>query len=786
MPQGQVRPASEADFTFRVGDRSAEELKVTGFTGTEELSRLFEFHVEFCSDEPDIPFDEVVGKQCTLEIRGAAGSRYVNGIVRRFERTGEGVSLTYYAADVVPIHWLLTKRHKSRIFQECNCPDMTIPGIIRKVFEDAGIPSDNYRFALQASYDKREYVVQYRESEMNFISRLMEEEGIFFFFEHTATGHKMVIGDSPVAHTATPNRSQFAFRTRTGLVPEEEQEYVYSVRDGQEIQIGAVTLDDYNFQQPQVDLLATATADRYTSLEYSDYPGEYSDKSVGDRYARVRLEEFRCHQRVQHMEATARGLLPGYKFTLSEHPNETLNREYLVTRLVHSAFQPQSAAAEAAAARGLEYRAQLRTIPSDVPFRPPRITPRPRIHGTQTAVVVGPAGEEIYTDKYGRVKVQYFWDREGTYDENSSRWTRVSQGSAGGQYGMMFLPRIGQEVVVEYLEGDPDQPLVTGRVYNNDLMPPYTLPDEKTKSVIKTHSSKGGGGCNEIRFEDLKGKEQLFIQAERQMDTRVKADHYHTVGGSYHVQVGGEKDGQLSGELRELIYKAKHVHVKGEVRTLTELDESHVVQGKVSIEVSGTHSTSVGGDVVESFAANHKHEVTSTYALKAANVKIEASGTIELVVGGSSVVLTSGGVYVTGPTVYINSGAGPAVGPVSAGATSAEQADDAGAADRSNPGHDVRYSGRRGQYEPIEPPPPPPPPPEPEPTPEEERTWVEIELVNDVGEPVPSERCRITLPNGRQIVRTTDARGLIRVTGIDPGQCEVCFVNLDSDAWQRA
>lgn len=785
MAQVPVRPASEADFTFKAGDKTTEDLKVTGFTGTEEISRLFSFRLELCSDDSDIVFDEIVGKPCTLEIHSASGSRFVNGIVRRFERTGEGVSLTYYAAEIVPVHWLLTRRHKSRIFQEHNCSDMTIPGIIKKVFDDAGIPGDNYRFALQGSYDTREYVVQYRESEMSFISRLMEEEGIFFFFEHTGEGHTMVIGDSPVAHTATPNESQFPFREPTGLVSEQEKEYVYGIHDGQEIQTGAVTLDDYNFKQPQVDLMAVASADQYTSLEYSEYPGEYTDKSVGDRYAGVRLEEFQCARRVQHMKTHVRALLPGYTFTLNEHPSEPLNRDYLVTRIAHTAYQPQATQEEASAERGIEYQAEVRTIPADVPFRPPRVTPRPVIHSTQTAVVVGPSGEEIYTDKYGRVKVQYFWDREGVYDENSSRWTRVSQGSAGGQYGMMFLPRVGQEVIVDFLEGDPDRPIITGRVYNNDLMPPYSLPDDKTKSTIKGHSSKGGGGTNEIRFEDLKDKEQLFIQAQRQMDTRVKADHYHTVGGSYHVQVGGEQNGQLSGELRELIYKAKHVHVKGDVLTLTDQDESHTVKGKVSIEVTGTHSTSVTGDVVEKFSANHKHEVTQTYACKALSIKLEASAGIELKCGGSAIVLTPAAIFIKGgPLVNINSGSGPPVGPVTAAATTAEEAEDAGVADKSEPGKDVRYGGQKEEYEPIEVAEQEPAPAEEE-TPEEEKTWVEVELVDEFDEPVPSEPCAITAPDGREIRRTTDANGLIRVTGIDPGECQVNFYRRDREAWQR-
>jgi type VI secretion system secreted protein VgrG len=775
----QARPADTADFTFKAGSLDADELRVTGFSGTEALSELFHFHVDLCSDEAEIPFDEVVGKAALLEIHGSFGTRYVNGIVQRFEARGQSANLFHYAADIVPLHWLLTKRYKSRIFQDHNCSDMTVPGIIRKVLEDAGIPEDNFRFALQGEYDSREYVVQYRESEMDFISRLMEAEGIFYFFEHTADGHKMVFGDSPTAHADTPNESLFAYREKTGLVTEASQEYVHHVRDRQEIQTGAVALDDYNFQQPPLELMTTTSADQYTSLEHSDYPGKYMDKGVGEHYVQVRLEEFQWQRHVLKMHASVRAWIPGFEFTIKEHPTEALNSDYVVTRLTHQAAQPQAAEEEAGAAIGLQYLAQIDAIPADIPFRPPRVTPKPRVHGSQTALVTGPTAEEIYTDKYGRVKVHFHWDREGKHDENASCWIRVSHGWAGGQYGMIFLPRVGQEVIVDFLEGDPDKPIITGRVYNGDCMPPYGLPDEKTKATIKGHSSKGGGGTNEIRFEDLKGEEQLFIQAQRQMDTNVKASHFHSVGGSYHVKVGGKE----SGSLYELIHEDKHVHVKNNVNTLTDADESHEVKGKVSIKIGGTRSTDVARDVIDKFGSSHKHEVSMTYALKALAVKIEASTCIELKCGGSSIVLTPAAIFVMGgPLVNINCGAGPPVGPVTAMATSPDPADDASGADKSDPGKDVRYDAAQYEFEPLDIEPGEEPAPEEE---EEEKTWVEVELVNDIGEPVASEPCWLKLPSGREIRRTTDANGVIRVTGIDPGECDVNFYRRDREAWER-
>ncbi|MCP4246027.1 MAG: type VI secretion system tip protein VgrG, partial [bacterium] len=375
---------------------------------------------------------------------------------------------------------------------------------------------------------------------------------------------------------------------------------------------------------------------------------------------------------------------------------------------------------------------------------------------------------------------------EGGHSETASCWIRVSQGMAGGAYGMMFIPRVGQEVIVDYLEGDPDQPIITGRVYNADHMPPYKLPDEKTKSVIKTHTSKGGGGCNEIRFEDLKDKEQLFLQAQRMMDTRVKASHMHTIGGSYHLDVGGEKDGELHGEYRQLIYEAKHTHVKGEKRMWVEMDEGRQIDGQQSIAVGGTRSTKVGADVVDKFEANHKHEVAQTYAAKALNIKLEASIGIELKCGGSSIVLTPAAIFIMGgPLVNINTGSGPPVGPVTAMAGAPAKPEDPAAADKSEPGKDMRYSGgeellEAEGLEPVEGYEFEPPAAEEE---EKETTFIKIRLLNDEGEPVAGERYRVTCPDGTVKEGTLDANGMAEVTGIEPGECDVTFPDLDESAW---
>jgi type VI secretion system secreted protein VgrG len=362
----------------------------------------------------------------------------------------------------------------------------------------------------------------------------------------------------------------------------------------------------------------------------------------------------------------------------------------------------------------------------------------------------------------------------------------VAQTWAGKKWGSMQIPRIGQEVIVDFLEGDPDQPIIIGRVYNDDHMPPYELPKEKTKAVIKTNSSKGGGGTNEIRFEDLKDKEQLFIQAQRQMDTNVKASHFHTAGGSYHLLIGGEKDGEKFGEYRQKVFKLKQTHVGEERRAWIEKDDSLKVDGNRTERIGGTLSVTVDKDAVEYFLADHRHEVDGTYACKASNVKIEASGTIELSAGGSSIVLCSGGVYIVGSMVYINSGSGPSVAPPSCLAAMPEIVDDPAAADSSKPGKDTRY-GPQAETLPKVPPPAEVPGHEfqgsqPSPT---ATHFIEIQLVDELDKPVVGERYEITTPDGKLRQGTTDANGHARENNLQAGQCQIKFPRLDSEAWEK-
>jgi type VI secretion system secreted protein VgrG len=734
MADGTTGLAFAADILFRVGNKP---FSVTSLSGEEAISSLFSFRLALCTEDANVKLEDMVGKSAVATLFTSAGKRFFNGIVSRFSRLHQDSRLSHYEAEIVPAFWMLSRRIRSRIFQEHNCPDMTVPGIIKKVLIDAGVPEDRFSIALQGKYTARDYVVQYRESELNFISRLMEEEGIFYFFTHAEDQHVMVFGDSKSAHTPIAGVESVTYRENRGMVTEDLKEYVYALRDSQEMRIGTVTLDDYTFQKPSLDLMATKSAATFTSLELSDAPGHYVEKKVGESYAQIRLEEQQVGKRVQQMSAAFRAFVPGLKFTLAEHPVESLNREYVVTTVRHNALQPQAAEEQAGSERGFEYNAEVETIPSDTVFRPARVSPRPFVQGAQTALVVGPKGEEIYTDQYGRVKVQFHWDHEGKYDEKSSAWIRCSQGMAGGQYGIMFLPRVGQEVIVDFLEGNPDCPLVTGRVYNNDQMPPYKLPDHKSRSVIKTHSTKGGGGTNEIRFEDMKGCEQILVFAWKDLHVRTKAQRVSTIGGTDSLGIGGD--------WRINVYKDRHTKIEGE--------DVQVVMGDRCTHVGGDHSDSVAG--------GRFTEIGGDQLIHAKNILIEAD---------TAITIKGPGGFIVGNPVLINSGG--AAASVSGGQS--KDPKEPAAADKVQVGRDVTYTPGGHEFQAVE-----------VEDLEKKKTFVEFQLLDALGNPVPNEPFEITTPEGVTQTGTTDGQGVAKVANIDVGTAKIRLPRRQDGEWRR-
>ena len=651
----------------------------------EGLSQLFEYELELLHEENEaddkptfIDPNKILGKAVTIRIELRDGTeRYFCGIVNQFAQGQRDDRFSYYQAVVVPHIWVLTQNLKSRIFQ-----NLSVPDILKKVF--AGF---EVNYELQSNYEPRNYCVQYQETDFAFASRLMEEEGIYYYFEHTDTTHKLIIADTPQSHRDCPSKSKVEFSAE---VLDKAEGFVSAIRTWyvkNNWKTGRVSLWDYNFQLPTNKLNAEQPS-RFLNgnkdMEIYEFPAGYARKMDGitldggeqssklqkifddrQRTAQVRMEEIDVQHRTVTASSDCASLTAGHRFELKNHPLAANNIRYVLTTITHKAVQ--SPVYETNEIPEQSYSNSFTCIPHGAgfaPFRPQRVTPKPIVRGSQTARVVGPQGEEIFTDKYGRVKVQFHWDREGKCDAGSSCWIRVGQMWAGKKWGAMFIPRVGMEVIVDFIEGDPDQPIITGTVYNPETMPPYALPDEKTKSGIKTDSSKGGGGFNELRFEDKKGEEQVFIHGEKNMDVRVKKDSLEYIGNDRHLII---KNNQY-----EKVEKDKHLKVGG--------DRNEQVDGSVSLKI-GTDFDCKSGAKYAIEAGNEIHLKSG------ANLVIETGANLTLKVGGNFININAGGIFIKGTMVMLNSGgaAGSGAGANPDAPKDPKEADKAKAGERVKP-----------------------------------------------------------------------------------------------------
>jgi type VI secretion system secreted protein VgrG len=448
----------------------ADAFGLAAFSGSEELGRPFRFEAELTSDNFRINFDDIVGQKVCLRLETANGQRFFHGYVSRFTQLTSHRNYAQYHATIVPWLWLLTRRADCYIFQ-----NKTVPQILQDVFKRCGVAE--FELRLTGNYSPRDYCVQYRETDFNFVSRLMEQEGIYYFFKHEKTKHTMVLADSSSAHAANPGYDKIHYRPeRTG---KNDSEHILNWTVSEEIQPGVYTHTDFNFETPSKSLLTQSKIKRkygFADSEIFDYPGVYLETPDGDRHAKIRIQEIQAPYETLEGEADSRGLCVGSTFTLQDFPRADQNKSYLVKSTHHSAhagkFESQSDGHNEPA-----YHCSFQAFDANEIFRPQRLTPKPVIQGVQTAIVTGPASQEIYVDKYGRIKLQFHWDRYGKNDENSSCWVRVSQAWTGKNSGHIANPHIGEEVIVSFLEGDPDQPMVVGRLYNAEHMPPYPLPE---------------------------------------------------------------------------------------------------------------------------------------------------------------------------------------------------------------------------------------------------------------------------------------------------------------------
>lgn len=654
-------------------------LLINKFTAREGISELFEYEVELLHEEEDdesrVPTDVdptgILGKGIVISIEQRDGtSRLFSGMVSSFSRGHRRTRFTYYYATVVPHVWLLTQNIQSKIYQHKSVPD-----ILREILSGFEV-----KYEIQGDFQPRDYCVQYRESDFDFISRLMEEEGLFYYFEHIDGKHTMIIANSPQSHLDVPSKETVRFATEAS----DSYEYEPTISNlwvDSRLQTGKVTVWDYNFQeannklQRQEPTMFSVADNR--QLELYEYPGGYARKydgiDSGGGEASQRLQHIHtdsqrtvenmmnaidCGYRVLTGTSDCSSFTSGHKFTLDEHPDSNLNCGYMITAITHEAEQNPSYISEEEVEEPYTNSFTCIKQGQGTPrYVPPRKTAKPVIPGSQTAVVVGPGGEEIFTDKYGRIKVQFPWDRYGEMDAGSSCWVRVAQAWAGNMWGSMFIPRIGMEVVVHFINGDPDLPIVTGCVYNPLAMPAYTLPDEKTKSGIKSDSTVGGGGFNELRFEDLLGDEQIFMHAQKNMDIRVKNDRKETVMNDRHLIV--------ENNLLEHVKRDKHLKVGG--------DRNEEVTGTASLTAQEIHQKANQNFAVEATQGVHIKGTMS-------NV-IESNTSVTIKCGGSSISLSPASISITAPMVNINSGgaAGSGAGCSPGTPQEAEEADDANA-----------------------------------------------------------------------------------------------------------
>ncbi len=768
---------------------------------TEEISELFHYEVDLLHEEndeghepTDVDVASLLGQLVSITIAQRDGTtRTFNGMVNTFAKGHRTIRFSHYHATIVPRVWLLTQNFQSRIFQH-----MSVPDILEQVFDGF-----NVSFEIQGQFEKRDYCCQYQESDFDFASRTMEEEGLYYYFEHSGEEHTMIVADTPQSHRDCPSKSDIEYFTKSDSTQEDFISTIRDIRIDHKLQPGAVSFRDFNFQLVTNKLEANQptlfSVGDNQKLEVYKYPAGYGRKYDGiDRGGGTTNEldaVFPDKQRTAENEMSALdsgyrvlsggsdccSLTPGHLFNLTSHPTKEINAQYLITSVDHRVKQSPAYLTGEEIEAGYESSFSCISHGAGAPkFCPPIKTKKPKIYGAQTAMVVGPAGEEIYTDKYGRVKVQFHWDRDGTVDADSSCWIRVAQAWAGNRWGMMVIPRIGMEVVVEFLEGDPDSPIIKGCVYNPETMPPYELPDEKTKSTIKTDSSKGGNGFNEIRFEDKKGEEQLFFHAEKDQDIRVKNDRREIILNDRHLIVNRDK--------RDRIKRDEHRIVERDLIENVQRDIHRKVGGKQAEKVVGTYSRKVTGNVTEEFGANYSTDTTGFHTIKAANIVLEADTAISMKVGGSFITISSAGIFIKGaPMTMINSG-GAAISGMPGNLVSPLGPEESMIADNADPGSRApTYRNQQRQIPKWQKPSFEAPTHRPNSSKnEDKKSWIEVKLVDEDGNPVPGERYRVTLPDGSTLSEgTTDENGEARVENIDPGNCKITFPELHEDSWEE-
>ncbi len=640
------------------GSDDKDDLVLRRAIVTEELGTLTEIQVEFMSEKTTIELDKLLGKVMTIHLAAEDGAkRKFTGTIVRVERLALRDGLVQFLAELRPWFWLLTQRTNSRIFQ-----DMSVVEIFEKIFKEDHNISD-YKKSLTNTHPKREYCVQYRETDFDFISRLMQEEGIYYYFDCSdadGKNEKLVLCDSPSAHTPITGEPKVEFR---GGDDYEQRlgDFITEWAASESIRSGVVSLGDFDFEKPSASLDArskTGTKPGHSfkeDLELYDTPGHYKETGLGNTRAKVRMTAQDALFSRRRARASVRSLETGRKFTLKDHPDKEQNGEYLITSAKYFlqttegyGFEKKDKDLDTGALEFPEDNSEMFMVefeaqPAKTEFKSLCTIPWPEISGLHTAIVTGKSGEEIWTDKYGRIKVQFHWDREGKKDEKTTCWVRVVTPWSGKNWGMVHIPRIGQEVVIQFEEGDPDRPICTGMLYNAETMPPYKLPDNQTQSGIKTRSTKGGATntFNELMFEDKKDAELVRFQAQKDHEKLVKNKSTITIGYDELDTGGNGGDGCLSQVVKqnvdETIKKGDHTFTieTGSQTIGIKTDQTETIEGK--------STRTVTGNVAETVKTGNKTTTVNTGNIqvdaKSGKITMTAMQSIELKVGGSSIKL---------------------------------------------------------------------------------------------------------------------------------------------------
>ena len=639
MSQIPAANASWFNFTAQSGD-----FGVYAFSGFEEVCKPYEFSIELVSISANVDLTALLGSPACLSIADRSGEkRLVHGLIREMEQLHTANRFTHYRCSLVPRLWFLGQIRDHRIFQ-----NLSVVEIIRQILKEQGFTGAASSFKLSASYEPRDYCVQYGETDLHFITRLCEEEGIYFYFEHSQSEHCLCFCDRE-GGPKIPGENDLRFFPGSGQ--RSDTAVVNRLTLHESVNSNAATYREWNFQKPRLDLEVREKEEDQKNaptppgmlLEQYAYPHLYQLRKPGDRYAKLQLLRQLTFRQWIECDSDVARFLPSYTFSIHDHPRDALNTGWWVAAVQHEGQQPGVLEHEAPDGRGLHYAARVTAIPEMTRFIPALEHPQNRIIGEQSAIVTGPEGEEIYPDEYGRVKVQFHWDREGRYDEKTTCWIRVSQGWAGSKYGIMAIPRIGHEVVVSFLEGDPDRPLITGRVYHELNMPPYELPAHKTRTVFKSMSTPGKEneerGFNELRIEDKKGQEEIYLHAEKDVNVHVKNDWKEHILYDQHRTVDNFTYTLTKGETHETLRQPRKTELFANDNLTVHADSHTKIDGKW-LGKAGTEIHLEAGD----------------------KMILEANAELTVKAGGSWIRIDASGVRMGGAKIYLNGGGDPGNG----------------------------------------------------------------------------------------------------------------------------